>query len=432
MERTYVKDILEKQEEKDVVVKGWVYDKRALGKISFIVLRDITGRIQVTAFKGQASEEVMETINKLSRESAIEIHGKTKKAKQAPGGVEIYPDKIIVLAEAEQPIPIDVSDFSKTELPKRLDYRFLDLHRERIQSIFRIQATILRAYREFMDKEGATECIFPSIIGSSSEGGTEMFPVQYFEKKATLSQSCQLYKQMLACSMEKVYTVFAVWRAEKHNTVRHLNESRQMDYEQCFADDKVVMDVLGRCVQHIVKIVKETNAKEIALLELKIEVPQVKYMTFKEVTDIMKKEKIHVGKDDLTGEAERKLGEMFPETIVFVHDWPLSGKPFYIMPMEKKKGEKEQLAYGFDAIYRGMEISSGGQRIHIPELLIERLKVKGLNPDQFTSYIDSFRYGAPPHAGWGLGVERLTMLILGLDNIREAVLFPRDRDRLTP
>jgi nondiscriminating aspartyl-tRNA synthetase len=432
MERSYVKDILEKQEEKDVVIKGWVYDKRALGKISFIVLRDITGRIQVTAFKGQASEEVMETINKLSRESAIEIHGKTKKAKQAPGGVEIYPDKIIVLAEAEQPIPIDVSDFSKTELPKRLDYRFLDLHRERIQAIFRVQATTLRAYREFMDKEGAMECVFPSIIGSSSEGGTEMFPVQYFEKKATLSQSCQLYKQMLACSMEKVYTVFAVWRAEKHNTVRHLNESRQMDYEQAFADDKVVMDVLGRCVQYIVKIVKETNAKELELLGVKIEVPKVKYMTFKEVADIMKKEKIHVGKDDLTGESEKKLGELFPETIVFVHDWPLSGKPFYIMPMEKKKGEKEQLAYGFDAIYRGMEISSGGQRIHIPELLIERLKAKGLNPDQFTSYIDSFRYGAPPHAGWGVGVERLTMLILGLDNIREAVLFPRDRDRLTP
>ena len=432
MKRTYIKQVLEEKKEHEVLLKGWVYDIRDLNKIRFIVLRDITGRIQVTGIKSETPSEAFETMAKLTRESAISIKGKAKLSKQAPGGIEILPESIEVLAEAEQPIPIDVTDFSKTELPKRLDYRFLDLHRERIQAIFKVQATILRAYREFMDKEGATECVFPSIIGSSSEGGTEMFPVQYFEKKATLSQSCQLYKQMLACSMEKVYTVFAVWRAEKHNTVRHLNESRQMDYEQAFANDKTVMEVLGRCVQHIVSIVLKENSKELELLQVKIEVPKIKYMTFAEVAEIMKKEKVHVGKDDLSGESEKKLGELFPETIVFVHDWPLSGKPFYIMPMEKKKGQKEELSYGFDAIYRGMEISSGGQRIHIPKLLEERLKIKGLNPEQFKSYIDSFRYGAPPHAGWGLGVERLTMLILGLDNIREAVLFPRDRDRLTP
>ena len=149
-------------------------------------------------------------------------------------------------------------------------------------------------------------------------------------------------------------------------------------------------------------------------------------MTFHEVAELMKKYKVHVGKDDLNGESEKKLGELYPDTIVFVHDWPLAGKPFYIMPKGK------DLSGGFDAIYKGMEISSGGQRVHLPELLIKRLKVKGLNPKDFTAYIDSFRYGAPPHSGFGLGVERLTMVILGLPNIREAVLFPRDRDRLTP
>jgi aspartyl-tRNA synthetase len=169
--------------------------------------------------------------------------------------------KIEVLAEAAQPLPLDVSDYSKTELPKRLDYRFLDLHRDRVQAIFKVQSTILQAFREFMvNEEKALEAVFPSIIGASSEGGTEVFPVQYFEKKALLSQSCQLYKQMLACSMEKVFTVFAVWRAEKHNTVRHLNESRQFDFEMAFADDKTVMDVLGRCVQYIVKkLLKKIN-----------------------------------------------------------------------------------------------------------------------------------------------------------------------------
>jgi aspartyl-tRNA synthetase len=231
---------------------------------------------------------------------------------------------------------------------------------------------------------------------------------------------------MLACSLEKVYTIFTVWRAEKHNTPRHLNESRQMDYEQGFSDEFVVMDVLGRCVQHIVKKVNEENKKELEVLGVELNAPKIKYITFEETNALLKKNKIHTDELDLTPDGERKLGELFSDTIVFVHDWPLAGKPFYIMPKNKNS------SCGFDAIYKGMEISSGGQRVHIPELLEERLKVKGLNPKDFKGYIDSFRYGAPPHAGWGMGVERLTMQILGLNNIREAVLFPRDRERLTP
>jgi len=425
-DRTYTKDITSKDDGKKVTVAGWLYDSRALGKIKFIVLRDITGEIQVTGFKGETKEDVLSKMDKISRESVIVISGKVKKADKAPGGREIAPESIEVLAEAENPLPIDVSDFSKTELPKRLDYRFLDLHRRRAQAIFKVQSTIVQAYHEFMTNEGVIEAQFPSIIGSSSEGGTELFKAKYFEKEVYLSQSCQLYKQMLACSMEKVFAVFTVWRAEKHNTVRHLNESRQFDYEQAFADEFVVMEVLGRAVQFIVKKVIETNKKELELLELKLKVPGTKYLTFAEVAEIMGKHKVHVGKDDLSGESEKKLGELYPDTVVFVHDWPLSGKPFYIMPKGK------DLSAGFDAIYQGMEISSGGQRVHLPELLTERLKVKGLNPKDFKAYIDSFRFGAPPHAGWGMGVERITMLILGLDNIREAVLFPRDRDRLTP
>ncbi len=424
MERTYVRDVFSKKGK--VLVKGWVHEVRDLNKIRFIVLRDVTGSVQVVAVNGETNKEDFEKIKGLTRESVVAIEGSIKDAKQAPGGKEIGLEKLEVIALADNNLPIDVSDFSKTELPKRLDYRFLDLHRKRTQAIFKVQSTIQLAFTEFMHKEGVVQAQFPSIIGSSSEGGTDLFKVKYFEKEVCLSQSCQLYKQMLACSMEKVCAIFTVWRAEKHNTIRHLNESRQFDYEQAFADDKVVMEVLGRCVQYIVKRVSELNKEELDLLEVKLKVPGVKYMTFKEVSDIMKKNKVEVGEDDLTGEAERKLGELYPDTIVFVHDWPISGKPFYIMPKGK------DLSYGFDAIYKGMEISSGGQRVHIPDLLIERLKKKGLNPKQFESYIDSFRYGAPPHAGWGMGLERLTMLILGLNNIREAVLFPRDRDRVSP
>jgi len=230
--------------------------------------------------------------------------------------------------------------------------------------------------------------------------------------------------------MEKVFTIFTVWRAEKHNTVRHLNECRQMDFEMAFANEFDVMNVMGKCLQYMVKKVIENNSEDLKRLGVELKIPTTKYMSFNEVAEIMKKEKIHMGKDDLSGDAEKKLGELYPDTIVFVHDWPLSGKPFYIMPKKGPKGE--ELSGGFDAIYKGMEITSGGQRIHLPNLLIERLKAKGMDPKQFESYIESFRYGAPPHSGWGMGVERVTMLLLGLDNIREAVLFPRDRERLTP
>jgi nondiscriminating aspartyl-tRNA synthetase len=428
--RTYIKDVFSKSGE--VEIFGWVHDIRDLSKVRFVVLRDITGRIQVVGVKGETNDKIYELMASVPRESVLRIKGQIKDSKQAPGGKEILPDEIDIIAKADHPLPIDVSDYSKTELPKRLDYRFVDLHRERAQAIFKVNHTILQAYHEFMNNEGAIEAIFPSIIGASSEGGTEVYPVQYFEKKALLSQSCQLYKQMLACSMEKVYAVFTVWRAEKHNTVRHLNESRQFDFEMAFADDKIVMDVLARCVQYIVKKVIEKNPKELEMYQIKLKVPDVRYMTFFETVELMKKHKCHVGKDDLSPEAEKKLGELYPDTIIFVHDWPLSGKPFYIMPSDKKGPDGEELSKGFDAIYKGMEISSGGQRIHLPELLIERFKAKKMKVENFKDYIDSFRYGAPFHSGWGMGVERMTMLTLGLPNIREAVLFPRDRDRLTP
>jgi len=428
MERTLIADAFKKKGK--VLLKGWVHDSRDLSKVKFLVLKDRSGRIQVTGINGKTPEKVFSLMDKINKESAVLIEGSVQDSPKAPGGKEILPDKIEIIAEADVNLPIDVSDFSKTELPKRIDYRFLDLHRDKAQAIFKIQSTLLQSYRKFMTEEGAIEAIFPSIISSSSEGGTELYPLKYFEKSAYLSQSCQLYKQMLACSMEKVFAVFTVWRAEKHNTVRHLNESRQFDFEMCFADDKIVMDVLAKCVQFMVKEVIEVRKNELDLLNVQLKVPKVKYMTFKETNDLLKKNKIVTNEHDLTGEGEKKLNELFPDTIVFVHDWPMAGKPFYIMPKDSKADAV--LSNGFDAIYNGMEISSGGQRVHIPELLEKRLKVKGLNPKDFKSYIDSFRFGAPPHAGWGVGVERLTMVLLGLPNIREAVLFPRDRERLTP
>ena len=424
LKRTHIKDVFNKTG--SVELKGWVHDTRDLSKIRFLILKDVSGRIQCVGLKGKTNENIFKLMNSVNRESVVRIVGEVKESRQAPGGKEILINELEVIAKAESPLPIDVSDHSKTELPKRLDYRFLDLHRDKIQAIFKIESTLMQAYREFMVKEGALEAVFPSIIGASSEGGTELFPLKYFNKKAFLSQSCQLYKQMLACSIEKVFTIFTVWRAEKHNTVRHLNEARQLDYEEGFADEFKVMDVLARAVQYIIKEINEKRKDELKLLSVKIKVPNVKYFTFAEIAELMKKHKIYVGKDDLSTDAEKKLGELYPDTIVFVHDWPISGKPFYIMP----KGEG--LSGGFDAIYNGVEISSGGQRVHIPEILEKRLKEKGLNVKDFKSYIDSFRYGAPPHSGFGIGLERLLQQILKIVNIREVTLFPRDRDRLNP
>ncbi|MBS3090059.1 aspartate--tRNA(Asn) ligase [Candidatus Pacearchaeota archaeon] len=411
---------------KKVVIAGWLYDARDLGKIKFIIVRDISGDIQVTAFKPECSPEVFKAMSQLSRESVVVVKGIVKKNAKAPGGREIVPEEIEVLADAEQPLPIDVSDFSKTELAKRLDYRFLDLHRRRTQAIFKIQNEIAHSFREHFYMKKFIEMQPPCIISAASEGGTELFPVQYFEKKAYLAQSPQLYKQMLACSIERTFMITPVWRAEKHNTTRHINEIRQMDIEVAFADQMGVMKHLEEAIIFIVTNVVKKCKDELDLLGVTLKVPKAVYLSYEEA---IKKAGGKSG-EDFTPEQEKKLCEIYKGDIVFTYSWPSSIKPFYIMPQGEKKDAI--LSEGFDALYGGMEICSGGQRIHIPKLLIERLKAKGLNPKNFESYIDSFRYGSPSHSGWSIGLERLTQILCGLDSVKEATLFPRDRDRLTP
>ncbi len=424
-ERAKIGSLTEKDDGKKVTVAGWLYDDRDLGKVKFIVLRDITGEIQITGIKGETSPEVFKKM-KAQRESVFIVSGTVKKNDRAPGKREIAPEEIEVLAESEHPLPIDVTDFSKTELPKRLDFRFLDFHRRKIQAVFKIQSAISNAFREHFYNKGYIELQPPCIISAASEGGTELFPVQYFEQKAYLAQSPQLYKQMLACSMEKTYMITPVWRAEKHNTPRHINEIRQMDIEVAFLDQMGIMKEQEEVVKYIVKKVMEQCKVELDLLGIKLKVPEAVYLNYE---DAIKKVGGKIG-EDFTPEQERKLCAMYPGDLVFTYSWPASIKPFYIMPKDGKKDAK--VSEGFDALYGGVEISSGGQRIHIPELLIERIKSKGLNPKNFESYINSFRYGSPPHSGWSIGLERITQIICGLDNVKEATMFPRDRDRLTP
>ncbi len=426
MERTSVKDALEMKTGSKVLLKGWVHDTRDLKKVRFLILRDITGRVQVTGIDGITDKKTFELLDNLTRESVVSVEGELKESKQAPGGKEVLPTKIEVIAVSEENLPIDVSDFSKTELPKRLDYRFLDFHNRKTQAVFKIQNEISNTFRKHFYDKGFLEMQPPCIISAASEGGTDLFGVQYFEKKAFLAQSPQLYKQMLACSVEKTFTITPVWRAEKHNTPRHINEIRQMDIEAAFFDQMSIMKQLEECVIDIVKNVIAKCQKELDILGVKLKVPKGVYLHYE---DAIKKVKGKIG-EDFTPEQERVLCDMYPGDIVFTHSWPSSIKPFYIMPKDENPNAKESC--GFDALYGGIEISSGGQRIHLPELLIERLKAKKLNPKNFEGYIESFRYGAPPHAGWSIGLERITQIICGLDNVKEATMFPRDRDRLTP
>ena len=428
MARVYTKDIPKGDGEK-VKLSGWADEIRLLGKINFLVLRDKTGKIQIIAKKGEVEENVLKVMEDLTKESVISVEGKVKLNKEAPGGLEIIPDKLEVLSKADVPLPIDFSGKVNTTMDKRLDWRFLDMRNPRTAAIFKVQSEITRAFREFFLNEGFTEFWPPEIIEAAPEGGAELFKITYFDKEAYLAQSPELYKELATgTNLEKIFTIVPVWRAEKHDTPKHLNEIRQMDIEAAFEDQFSIMKYMESAVKYIVNSVLENCKEEIELLNPELKVPEVKYVGYEEVIEVLNSNglKISFG-EDFSPEVEKKLAEIYGKnTLIFIHSWPISLKPFYIMPKDEK------ISNGFDADYGGIEISSGGQRVHRPEILAKQLKAKGLDPEQFKFFIDSLKYGIPPHAGWSIGLERLTMILCGLKNIREACMYPRDKNRLTP
>jgi aspartyl-tRNA synthetase len=412
-------------------INGWVEEIRNLGGIKFIKLHTTSGDIQVTLPKKKVSNEVFDLVDKITRQSALSVMGDVQKNKEAPEGKELIPKSIEIISFAETPLPLEPSEKTPAELDTRLDWRFLDLRTERSLSIFKIQNEILRAFREFLTKEGFFEAQPPCIIASASEGGADLFKIPYFEKEAYLAQSPQLYKQMCAISLGKAFMITPVWRAEKFNKPTHLNEIRQMDIEMSFVkSEENAMQVLENVFVHILKSVQKNCEKELKYLKRELKIPKlpIKRVTYTEAVEELKKigEKMEWG-NDFSKLQEEKLSKVFCD-VFFIKDWPSQIKAFYTMPDEKDP----KICHAFDLIYNGLEIASGTQRIHIPDLLIKRIKESGLNPNDFKYYINCFRYGAPPHAGWSIGLERITMKITGMDNIRECCMFPRDRNRLTP
>ena len=414
----------------ELTLAGWVARKRDLGRIIFLLLRDASGVIQVTV-KREDNPEVWERASSLGREDVIKVRGHAELSEVSHAGIEFIPREIEVLNRSASPLPFDPTGKVKAELDTRLDYRFFDFRTPRTSSIFKIQTQILRAFREFLLDRGFIEIQPPCIISSASEGGAELFKVPYFEKEAYLAQSPQLYKQMCAISFEKVFTVVPVWRAEKFNRPTHLNEIRQMDVEVAFASDEDVMKLLEEVLVYILEEVRKRCREELEVLGRKYEIPSLplRRVTYTEAVELLRErgEEMEWG-EDFSKPQERLLSSLIEEEAFFIKDWPTVQKPFYVMPHE----ENPEICHAFDLLYEGLEISSGTQRIHLPELLRRQILAKGLNPKDFEYYINCFAYGAPPHAGWSIGLERLTMTITGMKNIRECCMFPRDRNRLIP
>lgn len=416
-----------------VTVAGWVHEIRDLGGIAFLILRDQTGNIQIKFEKDELPEAIINTGLDLHRESAIKIEGMAFEEERAPTGIEIIPNKIDVLAEADPELPLDPTGKVDSELSTRLDNRTLDLRAEEKKIVFEVRAEIQRAAREFFRSIGCTEINTSKIVATGTEGGTELFPVSYFDQEAFLNQSPQLFKQLIAGSgLERVFEIGPIFRAEEHNTPRHLNESSQIDFEALFINHEEAMDFCEELLRAIYRSVKECfDSQTNSTIKNELCEGTFPRLTYSESIDRINSSNDFKGDlswgDDLSTEAEKVLGREI-ESHYFITDWPSELKPFYIQDYD----DSSDISKGFDLMHPRMELVSGGQREHRYNHLVEALEQQGLNPSEFKYYTEMFRYGVPPHAGWAYGVERLVMTILDLDNIREAVLFPRDRQRISP
>ncbi len=427
----YSSQLTKKLDGKTVAVAGWVEKIRDIGKVKFLIVRDKDGETQVTAKKGECPEAVFDAISSLTRESVVSVKGTVKTSKAAPSGVEVFPQEIVVLSKSEAPLPLETDPNIKSELETRINYRFIDLRRKEVQAVFRVKDVVHRAFIRYMEQEGFTLVHVPCVVAASTEGGTNLFPISYFENEAFLSQSPQLYKQMLMASgLDKVLIVTPVFRAEEHNTTRHLNESTQMDIEVAFVEDEQsALKYMQSAIHFIYSQVENQCKPQLEALKRKISVPQMpfKQLTYDRALELLKKDgiKIQWG-GDLTPEAERALCKHFNPVIVT--KWPTDARAFYAMA----EPGNEKICRGYDLLIDGLEISSGAQRQHDYGLLVKEMKRRKMNPKNFEFYLNAFKYGMPPHAGWSFGLERLTQVICGATNIREAMLWPRDRTRLTP
>ncbi|MEM1662147.1 MAG: aspartate--tRNA(Asn) ligase [Desulfurococcaceae archaeon] len=411
---------------------GWVIRKKIIGQIGILEISSSSVKPYVIVLKKDRDKELFEELENIDIGTAICFEGELSEKQISKRGIEYVVKKIVVYSKPIEPLPVDIVGKVPSLLDTRVKYRYLLLRNPVEKAIIRIRFNIVEAARKFLVENGFIEIHTPKIVAAGAEGGATLFPIQYFENTAYLSQSPQLYKQLLVTSIPKVFEITPYFRAEKFNTVRHLNESWGIDAEIGFIDsEEDVMNVLENLVAYIINYVREKCVDELEALniDLKPVSTPFKRLTFREAVDILNSEGIYVDpNEDLSDAAEKKLGEIMVEKghmLYFITKYPWKASGFYYM-------RDNNYTRKFDLDYKGLEIASGGQREHRLEKLIEAMIDKGLKPENFSFYLEAFKYGIPPHGGFGLGLERLIMKMLDLNNIREAIVFVRDRTRLIP
>ena len=441
----------------EVTVIGFMEANRGKGAICFVDLRDGTGKTQVFLKADNIGEAALDTVQRMTRESTLQFTGtvalkRPPKVKEGeptpPPAYEVLATSVNVIARAEAPLPLGVTDTVNAELSTRLDNRFMDLRRAHVNAMFRLRGKVLQFGREHLISEGFFETHTPKIVATATEGGADLFPMQYFDRPAFLNQSPQLFKQLcMSGGLERVFEIGPAFRAEQSDTYRHLAEFISFDIECSWANDDDVMGVLERMLHHIWKSVAEEDEAQALIATInayreeqgeapvEVIVPELPFprVEYDDAIRIIKEKggTIEWG-DDIDAENSDLLAQDLPQ-FYFLPRWPMSLKPFYIHHVDGESGSTgEQLSRGFDLNFGRDEMTSGGQREHRIDVLVENLKSMDLNPEEFEFYVAGFRHGVPPHAGWGLGVERILMVLTGANNVRETVLFPRDLTRYCP
>ena len=416
-----------------VKVNGAVHTIRDMGDVAFVVLRKREGLLQCVYEEGVTDFNIKD----LKEASAIEVEGVVAKEDRAPNGIEIRLKTIKVLSEPAEPMPIAISKWKlNTSLETKMAMRPITLRNVRERAKFRIQEGIVRGFREFLHAQGFTEIHTPKLGAKSAEGGANLFRLEYFHRPAILQQSPQFYKQMMVGVFDRVFETAPVFRAEKHNTKRHLNEYTSLDFEMGYIDSfEDIMAMETGFLQYTMELLKKDYARELKTLNITLpNVDRIPTVRFTEAKELVSKKYNRTIKNpyDLEPEEEALIGQYFKEEygsdFVFVTHYPSKKRPFYAMD------DPEDTTYtlSFDLLFGGMEITTGGQRIHDYNMLMEKIAARGMTDEGMETYLSAFKHGMPPHGGIGIGLERLTMKLIGEENVRETTLFPRDLSRLEP
>jgi nondiscriminating aspartyl-tRNA synthetase len=408
-----------------VTLQGWVHSRRDLGGIKFLLLRDRSGVAQCVFAQGELP----------IGESCVRVWGVVVASDKAPGGLEVKAEGLSIIAEAVEPAPIEIPKEAWHNNPDTLlEYRYVSLRGLKARAALKVQAELVRGFREYLNRQDFTEIFTPKLVAAGAEGGANLFEVDYYGQRAYLAQSPQLYKQIMVGVYERVFEVAPVYRAELHHTSRHLSEYLSLDVELGFIDsDADIMALQETLLKAMVAHVSQTCRDELELLEATLPdttaaFPRIPLLEARQL--VAERYGHHSGGKDLDPEAERLVGrwakEQFGSDFVFVTDYPQAARPFYAYPTP------DGLTRGLDLLFRGVEITSGGQRVNEYQMLLDQLHKYRLKPEAFRGYLEVFKYGMPPHGGFAIGAERLTALLLGIQNIRFARAFPRDGSRLQP